>query len=62
MLHLLKHSTIFDKTTNSGENAILKMRALIILMMEAIISSETSVSIYQITWYDIPEDSDLHTQ
>jgi hypothetical protein len=30
------------------------------MMMEAIISSETSVSIYQTTWCNTPEDSHLH--
>jgi hypothetical protein len=32
---------------------------LIATVMEAVISSETSVSIYQTTWHNIPEDSHL---
>jgi hypothetical protein len=31
------------------------------LMIEAVSSSEMSVSIYETTWNNIPEDSHLHT-
>jgi hypothetical protein len=34
--------------------------AIIVLMMEAISTSETSVNFYQTTWRNIPENSDLH--
>jgi hypothetical protein len=37
------------------------MRA-IALMMEAVSTSEISVSFYQSTWHNIPEDSYLHTR
>jgi hypothetical protein len=39
---------------------MLKM-AVITLMTEAVSSSETSVNIYQTTWYYIQVDSQLHT-
>jgi hypothetical protein len=32
------------------------------MLMEAVSSSETSVSIYQTTWRNIPEDSHLDTR
>jgi hypothetical protein len=35
---------------------------MIALMMEAVSSSETLVSIYQTSWFNIPEDSHLHTR
>jgi hypothetical protein len=35
--------------------------SLIVLMMEAADTSETSVNLYQTTWRNIPEDSRLHT-
>jgi hypothetical protein len=34
--------------------------SIIRAMMEAVSSSETSVSIYQTAWRNIPEDSNLH--
>jgi hypothetical protein len=35
---------------------------IIALMMEAVITSETSVSIYQTTWRNIPVDRNFHTR
>jgi hypothetical protein len=35
-------------------------RVFIALMMEAVRTSETSVSFYQATWLNVPEDSHLH--
>jgi hypothetical protein len=35
--------------------------SIIMLMMEAVSISETSVNLYQTTWYNIQEDSHLHT-
>jgi hypothetical protein len=32
------------------------------LMMEAVMSSETSVNVYQTTWRNIPEDSRFRTR
>jgi hypothetical protein len=37
-------------------------RCLIALMMEAVSTSKTSVSLYQTTRRNIPEDSHLHTR
>jgi hypothetical protein len=37
------------------------IKIIIILMMEAISTSEMSVNFYQSTWCNIPEDNDLHT-
>jgi hypothetical protein len=39
---------------------ISAIKALIALMMEAVITSEMSVNFYQITRRNIPEDSHLH--
>jgi hypothetical protein len=36
--------------------------SIIALMMEAVRTSETSVSFYQTTLHNIPEDSRLHTR
>jgi hypothetical protein len=35
--------------------------SIIRVMMEAVSFSETLVSIYQTAWFNIPEDSHLHT-
>jgi hypothetical protein len=32
------------------------------LMMEAVITSETSANVHENTWRNIPEDSHLHTR
>jgi hypothetical protein len=39
---------------------VLAASILIILMMEAASTSETSVNFYQTTWYSNPEDNHLH--
>jgi hypothetical protein len=39
-----------------------RFRRLIALMMEAANNSETSDSIYQTAWCNIPEDSRLHSR
>jgi hypothetical protein len=36
--------------------------SIIVLMIEAVSTSETSVNFYQTTWRNIPEDSHLHTR
>jgi hypothetical protein len=36
--------------------------AIIALMMDAESNYETSVSLYETTWRNIPEDSSLHTR
>jgi hypothetical protein len=35
--------------------------AVIALMMETVRTSETSIIIYQTTWFNIPGDSHVHT-
>jgi hypothetical protein len=41
---------------------MLTASIIIILMMEAVSTSETSVNFYQTTWRNIPEDSHLYTR
>jgi hypothetical protein len=38
------------------------IRAIIVMLMEAVSTSETSTNFYQTTWYNVPEDSDLHNR
>jgi hypothetical protein len=42
--------------------SIIRAISLIALMMEAEITSETSVNFYQITQHNNPEDSHLHSR
>jgi hypothetical protein len=50
---------VFSGSSHCGENVYV---VLLVLMMEAVITSESSVSFYETTRRNNPEDSHVHPQ
>jgi hypothetical protein len=63
MLMSMKMSVLWDIVPCNLVDTELHFREVTtsIMMKEAVRSSETSISIYEITWCSIPADSNLHT-
>jgi hypothetical protein len=59
---MLRHVFWETFTDVSEVPAAFSIGKKIVLIMEAVSTSETSVHFYQNTWCNIPEDSHLHTR